>query len=52
MSHDVLMMSMNLINIAVLNSGCVYYYYIVSGISKSEAVNLLQKTDLNKKTER
>ena len=39
--HDVLMMSMNISNIAILNIHGVDYYCINSGISKSEVVNLL-----------
>ena len=45
--HDVLMASMNLNDIAVLNihgAGCCA---IISGISKSEAVNLLNNVDLS-----
>ena len=44
--QDVLMMSMNLSNVIILN---VDYRCITNGISKTEAVNLLQKADLNKK---
>ena len=46
--HDLLMMSMNLSNI--LNINCNDYHCIIKKISKSEAVNLLQKTDLDEKS--
>ena len=39
--HDVLMMSMNLSNIAILK-----IHGIVSEISKNEAINLLRNADL------
>ena len=38
--HDVLMMSMNLSDIAILNINRANYRCIISGISKTEAVNL------------
>ena len=44
--HDVLMMSMNLSDIANLNIHGVDYRRIVSGISKSEAINLMQNINL------
>ena len=47
--HDVLMMFVNLSDIAILNVNVVDYCCIITGISKSEAVNLLQKADLNEK---
>ena len=47
--HDVLMVSMNLSNIVILNIHGVDYCCIISRISKSEAVTLLQKADLNEK---
>ena len=43
------MMSMNLSDIAILNIRGVDYCCIISRISKGEAVNLLQKADLNEK---
>ena len=49
--HDLLMMSMNLSNIAVLNIRSIDYYCIISGIIKSEAINLMQKADLTQKGE-
>ena len=44
-------MSMNLSDIAILNIHGVDYCCIITGISKNEAVILLQKADLNKKVE-
>ena len=41
--HDLLMMSMNLTNIAVLNIKNSDYRCIISLISKNEAINLMQK---------
>ena len=49
--QDVLMMSMNLSNIAILKIYGVGYRCIITIISKCEAVNLLQKADLNKNVE-
>ena len=43
--HDVLMMSMNLSDIAILNINSADCCCIITRISKSEAVNLLQKAD-------
>ena len=48
--HDVLMMSMNLSNIAILNINNADYRCIISGISKSKAVNLLKNADLIEKS--
>ena len=48
--HDLLMMSTNLDDIATLNIRDVDYRYIISRISESDAVNLLQNTDLVKKS--
>ena len=48
--HDLLMMPMNLINIAILkvkNDNC---RFIITGISKSEAINLMQNIDLTAKS--
>ena len=42
--HDVLIISMNLSDFAILNIKSADYCCIVSGISNSEAVNLLQKS--------
>ena len=43
------MMSMSLSNIAISNIESVDYRCIISGISKSEAINLMQNIDLNEK---
>ena len=48
--HDLLMMSMNLSDIAILHIKGSDYCCIISGISKSEAINLMQNTDLTKKS--
>ena len=47
--HDVLMMSMNFSNISNLDIHGFNYCCIINRISKSEAVNLLQNSDLSKK---
>ena len=49
--HDVLMMSMFLSNITVLGIKNVDYCCIINGISKYEAINVLQKADLSEKNE-
>ena len=46
------MVSVNISNIAILNINGVNYCCIINRISKSEAVNLLQKADLRKIAER
>ena len=51
MCHDVLMMSINLSNIAILNIHGADYLSVVSGISKNKATNLLQRAEL-KETKR
>ena len=43
---------MNLSNIVILNIKGSDYRCIISGISKSEAINLIQNADLTKKGER
>ena len=43
--HNVLMMPMNLGDIAYLNINSADYRCIINGISKSQAVNLLQKAE-------
>ena len=49
--HDLSMMSMYLSDIGILNiEGCTYHC-IISGISKSEAINLMQNIDLTRKSE-
>ena len=47
--HDLLMMSMNLKNIYVLNNEGTGYCCIISGIRKSEAINLMQNVDVTEK---
>ena len=47
--HDLLLMSMVLSHIVILNIKNVDYCCLTSGISNSEALNLLQKADLNKR---
>ena len=42
-------MSMNLIDISILNIKSTCYHYITSIISKSEAINLMQNINLTKK---
>ena len=46
---DLLMMSMNLSDIAILNIKDTDYCCIISRISKSEAINLMQNVDLTEK---
>ena len=47
--HNLLMMSMNLMDIAILNIKGSDYCCIVSSISKNEAINLMENADLTKK---
>ena len=47
--HDLLMMPMILSNIALLNIKSADYHRIISVITKSEAISLMQNTDLNEK---
>ena len=49
--HDLLMMSMNLSDIAILSIKSAGYCCIISGISKSQAINVMQSTDLIEKRE-
>ena len=51
MSGMDVMMSMNRNNIAIFNIKSADYCCIISGISKSEAINLMQNTYLTKKGE-
>ena len=44
--HNLLMMSMNLSDIVILNIKGVDYHCNIRGISKSEAINLMQNIDL------
>ena len=48
--HDLVMMSINLSIIYILNIKNVHYRCIFHGISKSEAIELLQNIDLTKKS--
>ena len=44
------MVSMSITDIAILNIENAYYRCIISGISKSEAINLMQIIDLTEKS--
>ena len=48
--HNLLMMSMNLSDIAIFNIKSIDYCCFISGISKSEAINLLQNINLTEKS--
>ena len=48
--HDVLMMSTNICNIAILNIHGVDYCIIISGITKSKATNLIQNINFTEKS--
>ena len=48
--HDLLVMSINLCDIAILNNKDSDYCCIISGISKSEAIKLLESIDVTEKT--
>ena len=48
--HDLLMISVNLSDIAILNIKGSDYGCIASFITKNEAINLLQNTDLTEKS--
>ena len=48
--HDLLMMSVNLTDIAISNIKGSDYRYIISLISKNESMNLLENADLNEKS--
>ena len=47
--HDLLMMSMNLSNIYILSIKGADYRGIISGISKTETIDLIQNIDLSGK---
>ena len=49
--QDLLMMSINLSDITILNIKGSHYCCIISGISNSEAINLIHNIDLTKKGE-
>ena len=51
MSSKDAMMSLNLSNIAILNIKSADYCCIISGISKSEDIILMQNIDFTKKVE-
>ena len=44
------MMSMNLSDIAILKTKGADYHCLIIGISKSEAINLMQNTNLTEKS--
>ena len=48
--HDLLMMSMNLSDIDILNIKSADYRCNISGISKSEAINLMQNINSTEKS--
>ena len=48
--YDLLMMSMNLRDVAILNIKNADYHCIITGIIKSEAVKLMQVIDLTEKS--
>ena len=48
--HDLLIMSMNLNDIAILKIKNEDYCCIIKGISKNEAIRLMQNTDLTEKS--
>ena len=48
--HDLLIISFNLSNIAILNIKTSNYHCIVSLISKNEAINSMQNADLTEKS--
>ena len=48
--HSLLIISINFSNIAILNIKSSDYCCIISLISKNEAINLLQNSDLTKKS--
>ena len=49
--HGLLMMSVNVSDIAILNIKSSDYLCIINIISKNETINLMQNTDLTKKVE-
>ena len=48
--HDLLIMSINLSDIAILSIKSADYCCIISGISKNEAIKLMQNADLTGKS--
>ena len=49
--HDALMMSMNISDTTILNIHSVDYRCIINRVSKSTAVNLLQTSNFNERSE-
>ena len=49
--HDLLMISMNISDIAILNIKSADYRCIISGINKNKVINLMQNAGLTKKPE-
>ena len=47
--HDLLIISRNLDDIAILSINGIYFQCIISGINKSEAVKELQNVDFKEK---
>ena len=47
--HDLLIISVNLSDIAILNNKGSDYCFIISLISKNEAINLMQNVDLTER---
>ena len=47
--HDVLIMSMNLDDIAILNISGADYRCVIAGTSKIEVINLMQNIDFSEK---
>ena len=48
--HNLLIVSVNLSDIAILNNKVSDYRFIISLISKNEAINLLRNADLTEKS--
>ena len=48
--HDLLIVSMNLNDIAILKKENAGYHCIITGISKSETINALENTDFTVKS--
>ena len=48
--HDLLMMSVNFSDISILNIKGADYHFIMSVISKNEAINLMQHVNLTEKS--
>ena len=49
--HDLLKMSINLSDIAILNIKGFDYCYIINKISENETINLMQNADWTQKSE-